>query len=226
MKIIILAAGIGSRLGNSLPKPLTKLKNGKSIMKMMIENISSKYNIDDIIVVVGYKKDLIMESFPSLSFVYNQLFDSTNTSKSLLKAIKKNTESDILWFNGDVIFDAQILNSIDKKIHEGSSFISVNTNKVGDEEIKYTLKKGLVFELSKSVERGLGEAVGINYINSSDLKGFIKRLEECENQDYFEKALEMSIKKDKLNLDVLDISKFYCMEIDFIEDLKDANDLL
>ena len=80
----------------------------------------------------------------------------------------------------------KILNSIDKKIHEGSSFISVNTNKVGDEEIKYTLKKGLVFELSKSVERGLGEAVGINYINSSDLKGFIKRLEECENQDYFD----------------------------------------
>jgi len=49
MKIIILAAGIGSRLGNTLPKPLTELKNGKSIMQMMIDNISAKYNIDDII---------------------------------------------------------------------------------------------------------------------------------------------------------------------------------
>jgi choline kinase len=39
--------------------------------------------------VVGFKKDLIMESFPNLTYVYNQYFDQTNTAKSLLKAIKK-----------------------------------------------------------------------------------------------------------------------------------------
>tara|TARA_Y100000766_G_scaffold121294_1_gene104180 strand:+ start:1603 stop:2283 length:681 start_codon:yes stop_codon:yes gene_type:complete len=225
MKIIILAAGIGSRLGNTLPKPLTKLKNGKSIMQMMIENISSFYNINDIIVVVGYKKDLIMEAFPSLSYVYNPLFDSTNTSKSLLKALIKNKNSDILWFNGDVIFDLKILDSIDKKIKNNSSFICVNKNNVSDEEVKYKLNNGFVSELSKSVKNGLGEAVGINYINSIDVKAFIKRLQDCDDQDYFEKGLEMSIEQDCLNLEILDISKYYCMEIDFIEDLKSANDL-
>ena len=226
MKIIILAAGIGSRLGNSLPKPLTKLKNGKSIMQMMIDNLSSKYNIDDVNVVVGYKKDLIMEAFPSLSFIYNPFFDSTNTAKSLLMALKKNIHTDVLWFNGDVIFDLPILNLIDKKITNGSSFISVNTNSVGDEEVKYTLDKGFVKELSKSVKNGIGEAVGINYINSNDISSFIKRLEVCNDNDYFEKGLELSINEDKLKIDVLDISKYYCMEIDFIEDLNRANDLL
>lgn len=225
MKIIILAAGLGSRLGNTLPKPLTKLKNGKSIMQMMIENISSYYNIDDIIVVVGYKKDLIMESFPSLSYVYNPLFDSTNTSKSLLRALNKNKNSDILWFNGDVIFDLKILDFINKKIKKNSSFICVNQNNVSDEEVKYKLNNGFVSELSKSVKNGLGEAVGINYINSIDVKAFIKRLQECDDQDYFEKGLEMSIEHDNLNLEILDISKYYCMEIDFIEDLNSANDL-
>jgi choline kinase len=225
MKIIILAAGLGSRLGNTLPKPLTKLKNGKSIMQMMIENISSYYNIDDIIVVVGYKKDLIMESFPSLSYVYNPLFDSTNTSKSLLRALNKNKNSDILWFNGDVIFDLKILDFINKKIKKNSSFICVNKNNVSDEEVKYKLNNGFVSELSKSVKNGLGEAVGINYINSIDVKAFIKRLQECDDQDYFEKGLEMSIEHDNLNLEILDISKYYCMEIDFIEDLNSANDL-
>ena len=48
MKIVILAAGIGSRLGNPFPKPLTKLNNGKSIMEMQIENITSRFDIDDI----------------------------------------------------------------------------------------------------------------------------------------------------------------------------------
>ncbi len=226
MKIIILAAGIGSRLGNTLPKPLTKLKNGKSIMQMMIDNISAKYNIDDIIIVVGYKKELIMESFPGLSYIYNPFFDSTNTAKSLLMALKKNCNSDILWFNGDVIFDLRILNLIDKKISNGSSFISVNTNRVDDEEVKYTLNSNLVKELSKSVKKGLGEAVGINYVSSKDIKNFIKRLDECHDNDYFERGLEKSIKEDNLKLEILDISKYYCMEIDFVEDLNSANELL
>ena len=67
--------------------------------------------------------------------------------------------------------------------------------------------------------------MGINYINSIDVKAFIKRLQECDDQDYFEKGLEMSIEQDSLNLEILDISKYYCMEIDFIEDLNSANDL-
>ena len=216
MKIIILAAGIGSRLGNTLPKPLTTLKNGKSIMQMMIENLSSKFNIDDINVVVGYKKNLIMESFPSLSYIYNPFFDSTNTSKSLLMALKKNNNSGILWLNGDVIFDLRILDIIEKKIQDGFSFISVNTNGVAEEEVKYTVKNGFVNELSKSVKNGLGEAVGINYINHNDIKKLVNRLEECDNNDYFEKGLELAIIKDNLKLKILDISRYYCMEIDFI----------
>ena len=226
MKIIILAAGIGSRLGNTLPKPLTTLKNGKSIMQMMIENLSSKFNIDDINVVVGYKKNLIMESFPSLSYIYNPFFDSTNTSKSLLMALKKNNNSDILWLNGDVIFDLRILDMIEKKIEDGFSFISVNTNRVAEEEVKYTVKNGFVNKLSKSLNNGLGEAVGINYINLNDIKELVYRLEECDNNDYFEKGLELAITKDNLKLKTLDISRYYCMEIDFIEDLKSANKLV
>ena len=108
MKIIILAAGIGSRLGNAFPKPLTKLKNNKSIMQMMTENISSVYNADLINLVVGFKKDFIMESFPDLTYIYNQYFDQTNTAKSLLKAIKKNKDQSILWMNGDIVFDKNI----------------------------------------------------------------------------------------------------------------------
>ena len=54
MKIIILAAGIGSRLGNPFPKPLTKLNNNKSIMQMMTENISYIFDTDMINLVVGF----------------------------------------------------------------------------------------------------------------------------------------------------------------------------
>jgi len=226
MKIIILAAGIGSRLGNPFPKPLTPLKNGKSIMKMQIDNIAYHFDIDDINVVVGFKKDLIMERFPELTYVYNPFFDRTNTSKSLLQALKKHKDKSVLWFNGDVVFDEKIFDILNPYLKEKSSFVAVNTSKVGEEEVKYTLKNGFVNKLSKTVKNGLGEAVGINFISSKDIKTFISRLEECDANDYFERGLELAIEKDNLQIKAVDISKYNCMEIDFIEDLENANNML
>ena len=226
MKIIILAAGIGSRLGNPFPKPLTPLKNGKSIMKMQTDNIASKYNIDDINVVVGFKKDLIMERFPELMYIYNPFFDRTNTSKSLLQALKKHRDKSVLWFNGDVVFDEKILDILNPYIEANESFVSVNTSKVAEEEVKYTLKDGYIKELSKIVKNGLGEAVGINYISSNDILKFIDRLEECDENDYFERGLELAIEKDNLKIKAVDISMYNCMEIDFAEDLENVNKML
>ena len=226
MKIIILAAGIGSRLGNPFPKPLTPLKNGKSIMEYQTENIASKFNIDDINVVVGFKKDLIMERFPELTYIYNPFFDRTNTSKSLLQALKKNRDKSVMWFNGDVVFDRQILDILHPYIKSKTSFVAVNTSKVADEEVKYTLKDGFINELSKTVKNGLGEAVGINFISSKDIHAFINRLEECDDNDYFERGLELAIEKDGIKITAVDISAFNCMEIDFVEDLENVNKML
>lgn len=223
MKIIILAAGMGSRLGNPFPKPLTVLKNGKSIMGMQIENIATHFDIDDINVVVGFKKNLIMERFPELTYNYNPFFDRTNTSKSLLRALKKNKDKSVLWFNGDVVFDVKLLSILKEYIEKNESFVAVNTSKVGDEEVKYTLENGYIKLLSKTVKHGLGEAVGINFISSNDVKTLITRLEECGNDDYFERGLEIAIKKDNLKVNAVDISKFNCMEIDFVEDLNEVN---
>ena len=226
MKIVILAAGMGSRLGNPFPKPLTPLKNGKSIMKMQTDNIISRYDVDDINVVVGFKKNLIMERFPELTYIYNPFFDRTNTSKSLLKALKKHKDKSILWFNGDVVFDERLLDILDPYIKANESFVAVNTSKVAEEEVKYTLKDGFIDELSKTVKNGLGEAVGINFIDSNSILSFINRLEECDDNDYFERGLELSIQKDNLKIKAVDISQYNCMEIDFAEDLETVNKML
>ena len=224
MKTVILAAGIGSRLGNPLPKPLTVLKNGKTIMQQQIENLSKHFDADNINIVVGFKKEMIMESFPDITYIYNQLFDQTNTSKSLLKALKKNHREQVLWLNGDVVFDAEILKELTPTIVANKSFVCVNTQKVGDEEVKYTLdNQGFINELSKKVKNGIGEAVGINFVSSKDINTLIARLEECADNDYFERGIEMAIEKDGMQVSAIDISKFRCMEIDFKEDLDNAN---
>lgn len=194
-------------------------------MERQVENLSQNFNEHDISVVVGFKKDLIMERFPDLTYIYNQFFDATNTSKSLLKALLKYRNEDVLWINGDVIFDVELFSVLNNEIEQKNSFVSVNTSRVAEEEVKYTLKNGFVHELSKQVKNGLGEAVGINFISKDDMPLFIEHLEKCDENDYFEKGIETAIQEAGLKVKAVDISAFRCMEVDFEEDLEAANKL-
>ena len=128
--------------------------------------------------------------------------------------------------NGDVVFDPGILNHVQQFIKDDISFVAVNNSVVGEEEVKYSVdKEDYISEISKKVENAPGEAVGINFISKSDLDPFIRQLEECDAHDYFEKGLEESINKDGLRILPVDISGFRCIEVDFKEDLENANDL-
>lgn len=226
-QVVILAAGMGTRLARPLPKPLTELADGRSIMKQQIDNIKLGFgNSHRLMIVVGFKLEAIIERFPEATFVYNELYDQTNTSKSLLKALRASGDGGVLWMNGDVVFDPEVLNRIKPKTDSDQSFVVVNTSKVSDEEVKYTLDAdGFINELSKVVVNGLGEAVGINYVSAGDKEKLIARLDEVGDQDYFERGIEVAITHDGLKFEAIDISDLYAIEIDFDEDLARANEM-
>lgn len=226
IQVVILAAGMGTRLGKPWPKPLTPLKDGRTIMQQQMENVKTTFNQEArITVVVGFKLEMIIEAHPDASFVYNEIFDQTNTSKSLLRALNQShSDGGVLWLNGDVVFDAQVLQRVDQRIRNEKSFICVNTSSVSDEEVKYTVdSKGDIKELSKVVEGGLGEAVGINFISKHDKSKLIERLIECGDSDYFERGIELAIQKDGIKLEPVDISDLFAVEVDFQDDLDRAN---
>ncbi len=224
-QIVILAAGMGSRLGRSLPKPLTELSDGRTIMQQQFDNIRAAFGDDaSVTIVVGYKLEYIVEAFPQASFVYNEQYDQTNTSKSLLRALQASKDGGVLWMNGDVVFDPAALVRAKKMVDRDRSFVSVNTAKVSDEEVKYTTDaEGYIKELSKTVKGGLGEAVGINFISSRDKAPLVRQLKRVADQDYFERGIELAIEQDGLRVEPVDISDLYAVEIDFAEDLERAN---
>ncbi|HEX4058890.1 MAG TPA: phosphocholine cytidylyltransferase family protein [Galbitalea sp.] len=224
-QVVILAAGMGSRLGRSLPKPLTELSDGRTIMQQQFDNIRHAFGDDaSVTIVVGYKLEHIIEAFPDANFVYNEQYDQTNTSKSLLRALKASANGGVLWMNGDVVFDPEALVRAAQLVARDQSFVSVNTSKVSEEEVKYTTdSEGFIKELSKTVAGGLGEAVGINYISSADKSVLVRQLRRVEDQDYFERGVELAIEQDNIRVEPVDISDLYAVEIDFAEDLERAN---
>ena len=228
IQVIILAAGMGTRLGRPHPKPLTVLSTGQSIMAQQFERVRNAFGeAARITVVVGFKMDLVMEAFPDALFVYNEVYSETNTSKSLLKGLRSTVDGGVLWLNGDVVFDTGILESVSKYVTADESFVCVNTATVADEEVKYTVDAdGYIKELSKQVVGGLGEAVGINFISSADKPKLLERLKECGDQDYFERGLELAIAGDGVQIRPVDISEHNAVEVDTGEDLDRANAML
>lgn len=225
VQTVILAAGMGSRLGRSLPKSLTTLNDGRSIMGQQHDNLHAAFGRDvRITTVVGYRAETIVEAFPKADYVYNDRYDQTNTSKSLLRGLSATGRGGVLWMNGDVVFDPRILGRAIPLIEADTSFVAVNTSKVSDEEVKYTVSAdGSIKELSKTVVGGIGEAIGINYISSRDKRALIRQLHRVDDQDYFERGLEFAILEDRVKLAPLDISDLYAVEVDFAEDLERAN---
>lgn len=227
MRIVILAAGVGSRLGNPFPKSLTTLSDGRTIMQRAIDLLGEHFDLSNVSVVVGYKKEMIMEAFPDVSFIYNPYFGETNTSKSLLRALRLTGREPVMWLNGDVVFESSLIDQLAPHLQADRSFVAVNTASVGEEEVKYDLDEaGFIANLSKSVQPALGEAVGINYVNAVDKPFLIARLEDCDAQDYFERGIELAIGRDRRRFAAVDVSESLCIEVDFLEDLERANDAL
>jgi choline kinase len=227
VQVIILAAGMGTRLGRQDPKPLTKLRDGRSILERQLDGLRAVLGDDvTITIVVGYRSKRIMKAAPDLLFAYNPDFAETNTSKSLLRGLRTTREGGVLWLNGDVVFDPAVIELALPTIAADESFVCVDTTTVADEEVKYTLDAdGYVQELSKTVVGGLGEAVGINYVSSADKATLIDHLAACGDQDYFERGIETAIGTEGLKVRAVDISQYSAVEVDFETDLARANSL-
>ncbi|MEY3099101.1 MAG: hypothetical protein RIS32_892 [Actinomycetota bacterium] len=130
----------------------------------------------------------------------------------------------LLWLNGDVVFDARVLERVSDRIRNERSFVCVNTAAVGEEEVKYTVDgKGFINALSKKVENALGEAVGINFISSHHKGSVIQQLGACADNDYFERGLELAIESNGIEIEPVDISDLFAVEVDFQADLDRAN---
>ena len=157
-----------------------------------------------------------MEEHPEVFFRYNPMFHINNTAKSLMLAMEESDEDDLVWLNGDVYLESEVLSRV---IYRKGYTVAVNKSECSQEEIKYTTdKSGYICQISKQINNGEGEAVGVNKISKKDFSVFLNCLKKCSQQSYFEKGIELSIEK-SVKFFPVDISDCKCVEIDFKKDL-------
>ncbi|ENY70277.1 Hypothetical protein, putative bidomainal (nucleotidyltransferase and aminotransferase) protein [Mycoplasmopsis bovigenitalium 51080] len=119
MQALILAAGKGTRLKKitkDKPKCMVEVNDTALIKKAL--DILDKKSLSQIIVLTGYKSDLLKNYINSLDlktklkFINNDDFDSTNNIYSMFLAKNEMINEDTLILESDLIFDEQIIDEL------------------------------------------------------------------------------------------------------------------
>lgn len=128
MKVIILAAGQGSRLRpltDDRPKCMVEV-NGISIIERQLDAMHScGIKDEDITIVAGYRNDVLQNRFQdtSLHFIVNEAFETTNMVCSLMCARSlMEKEEDIIISYGDIIYGESVFQNI-LKVQDDMSVI-------------------------------------------------------------------------------------------------------
>ena len=112
MQAIILAAGMGKRLGE-FTRNNTKCMvevNGVKLIDRLLNQLSS-LNLNRIVIVVGYEGQKLIDylhlkhSNLQIEYVNNPVYDKTNNIYSLYLAKKQLQEDDTLLIESDLIFE-------------------------------------------------------------------------------------------------------------------------
>lgn len=117
MQAIILAAGMGRRLGEytqNNTKCMVKV-NGQTLISRLLNQLQNKDCVSEIIIVIGYKGEILKQYIATLDihipikFVENPEYETTNNIYSLYLAKDYLCKDDTLLFESDLIFDDSIL---------------------------------------------------------------------------------------------------------------------
>ena len=121
MQVIILAAGMGRRLGeltHDNTKCMVKV-NGVRLIDRLLGQLALMSNpLHRIVIVIGYEgkklKEYLGESFKNipLEYVENPIYDKTNNIYSLFLAKEELSQDDTLLIESDMIFEDGIFEKV------------------------------------------------------------------------------------------------------------------
>lgn len=229
MKAIILAAGKGSRISDSIapiPKSLLEI-NGKPIIRSTVEMLLA--NNIQVAVCTGYRHQKIEKVLLELPVVYynNPFYDLTNNIASLWFAREFLVGDDCLLLSADVVFNVDLLNKIIAA--DGGLVMVTDSSRVTDGDyFFYKAKDGSILKYGPDVpqdERDC-EYVGIDKISRNCVSDFVTRLcnmiDVGQTQCYFEYVFFSYIGDKKMVLTTLDVAGCIWREIDRIDDYQKA----
>ena len=242
MQVIILAAGMGKRLGE-LTRNNTKCMirvNGISLIERVLTQFT-KLDLTKVIMVVGYKdkelRDFIGDSFNGLpiEYVLNPIYDKTNNIYSLFLAKDQLQQDDTLLVESDLIFEDAVLDKILSDPYPNIALVAKyeswmdGTVVMLDRDnniLNFVTKKAFNFDHKDSYYKTINIYKFSKEFSKTHYVPFLNAyINALGSNEYYEQVLRVIALLDKPDLKALPLSDEKWYEIDDIQDLDNAESI-
>lgn len=241
MQAIILAAGMGRRLGE-LTKDQTKCMvpvNGVRLIDRLLGQLS-KLSLSRVIIVVGYKGQELREYIESqygkmltancqLQFAENPIYDKTNNIYSLSLVKQQLQEDDTLLIESDLIFDDRLFEMITGNPYPNLALVAKYETWMDGTMVRIDADNNIVNFVPK---KAFNYADVDQYYKTVNIYKFSRDFSQHKyvpfleaycaalgNNEYYEQVLRVITLIDHADLKALPIGNEKWYEIDDIQDL-------
>lgn len=236
MQAIILAAGMGKRLGE-LTQNNTKCMvqvNGISLIDRTLTQLS-QLDLTRVVIVIGYKGDNLRQYIGNeykglkIEYIENPVYDKTNNIYSLSLAKKELQEDDTLLVESDLIFDNSLFPMIVDNPYPNLALVAKYETwmdgtmvRLDDENniVNFVPKKAFKYSdvdcyyKTVNIYKFSKEFLRTHYVPFLD--AYTKAL---GNNEYYEQVLRVITLLDKCDLKALPLNGQKWYEIDDVQDL-------
>ena len=220
MQAVILAAGKSTRtypLTLTRPKPLLKVAN-KTILEYNLEAI--RHIADEIIIVVGYKKDMLKEfirkQYPELKIKFIEQKEQLGTGHAV-SILKDAIKDRFIMLMGDNIYSKKDIDEISK--HKSAILVK----KVKNPELfgVVTEKNKILTDIIEKPKKFISDLVSCAlYSFDGEIFNAIKETKKSERNEY---ELTDAIKKLSEHSQIYCVESSSCFQISYPWDLLSAD---
>lgn len=243
MQAVILAAGMGRRLGD-LTKDNTKCMvkvNGIALIDRLLGQLSA-LELNRVVIVVGYEGDKLIAHIGdryagrlNIEYIVNPIYDRTNNIYSLALTKDKLQEDDTLLIESDLIFDDKMFSLILGNPYPNLALVAKYQTWMDGTMVRIDEDNNVVNFITKSAFKYSDvdyyyKTVNIYKFSREFLvQKYIPFLDAyCAalgNNEYYEQVLRVICMLDNSELKALPISDEKWYEIDDVQDLDIAEAL-
>jgi choline kinase len=237
MKAVMLAAGVGARLGPAFmehpPKVLLRF-GGKSLLQRHIE-ILRRHGISELVLGVGYHQEEIEQEIADLCAgdfvrtVFNEDYDEGNIVTLWTLRDELCCGGPVLLMDADVLYDEGLVRRLVISRHKNCLLLD-RAFTPGDEPVKLCIRDGEIVEFRKWLSAGFdfcGESVGLFKLSANVAEKIIAQtglyLKQGRRRDPYEEAIrDVLLTSPRRTFSFEDITGMAWIEIDFAVDVERA----
>ena len=231
---IILAAGIGHRLGNAGDRPKILLEfAGESLLARHLAALEA-HGVREVSITVGHQMDLVAAAVARvrwggrITLVENPRYREGSLVSLAVQAARLRSGEPLLLMDGDVLYDPRMIGALLAAPGESSLLVDRDIEP-GDEPVKLCFRAGRIVDFRKKPEHAhewFGESVGFFRFSAAMAAALADRCEAYvaagRGDLEYEEAIRDLILAAPERFDAADISALPWIEIDFEEDVARA----